>query len=269
MSFTSSTIAAWVKYLRVFLLLIVSIRAISRTAVPKASAMPASAPVVLYDGALGGTPDTQGMLYQTFPIPASATQSFANGMTTLDTTPQQSDQAGYFAKANLVPSLDRTIGYVLSFNVQVVSEAHTGSDRNGDGVDDRAGFSVILLSSDKKGIELGFWQNEIWAQADGAVPPGSTLFTHAEGAAFDTTSRLIAYRLTILGNMYMLSADNAVILSGNVRDYTAFIGPIDPYETPNLIFLGDDTNSAKARINLSFVSVATLSEKIYLPVVLR
>jgi hypothetical protein len=67
----------------------------------------------------------------------------------------------------------------------------------------------------------------------------------------------------------MLSADNAVILSGNVRDYTAFIGLIDPYETPNLIFLGDDTNSAKARINLSFVSVATLSEKIYLPVVLR
>lgn len=28
----------------------------------------------------------------------------------------------------------------------------------------RAGYSVILLGHDAKGIELGFWTNEIWAQ---------------------------------------------------------------------------------------------------------
>ena len=42
---------------------------------------------VLYDGSLGGTPDTQGFDY--FALAASASQSFAAGITTLDTTANQ------------------------------------------------------------------------------------------------------------------------------------------------------------------------------------
>jgi len=52
----------------------------------------------------------------------------------------------------------------LSFTVQVVEEYHADSDKDGDGVGDRAGFSVIALSSDAQGIEVGFWKDQIWAQ---------------------------------------------------------------------------------------------------------
>jgi len=127
--------------------------------------------VILYDGALGGTPGAQGMNYLALPFSASATESFTNGVTTLDTTPQQTDLAGYFAKSGLVPALNRAIGYTVNFTTQVITETHSGSDKDGDGVDDRAGLSLIVLSSDKKGIELGFWTDEIWAQEDGAAQP--------------------------------------------------------------------------------------------------
>ena len=64
------------------------------------SAPATAATTTLYDGALGGTPDTQGFLYLTDPLPpqSSASQSFANGATTL-TSLTNSDKAGYFAKA--------------------------------------------------------------------------------------------------------------------------------------------------------------------------
>lgn len=224
------------------------------------------ASVTQYDSLSGTTPDAQGFDY----IAIGGSQSFSNGATTLDTSGNSNFYAGYFAKN--VPTLDPTQGFTVSFTAQVVSEDHTGSDKNGDGIGDRAGFSVIVLGNDKKGIELGFWQNQIWAQEDGTTqanpsanptttPPGNTnvLFTHAEGANFNTTTGLIPYDLTILGDTYTLSTGNSVILSGKVRDYTAFNGLVDPYETPNLVFLGDDTTSANAKVNLSAVSITTNS----------
>jgi hypothetical protein len=36
------------------------------------------------------------------------------------------------------------------------------------------------------------------------------------------------------------------------------VGPVNPYRTPNFIFLGDDTSSAQARIKLAYVAVAAL-----------
>ena len=219
--------------------------------------LPLSTTVILYDGSLGGLPNTQGMLYQTSSL--EVTESFANGATTLDTTAQRSDRAGYFPV--LAPTLDRTVGYLVNFTAQVITETHVSNDR--------AGFSLIVLSSDKQGIELGFWTDEIWAQEDGtAEPPSGTLFTHAEGAVFDTATGLITYTLTVLGDTYTLSAASLPILSGPLRDYTPFTGPIDPYEIPNFIFLGDDTSSARAAIRLSFVSVATMN-RVYLPLIQR
>lgn len=214
--------------------------------------------VTLYDGALGGTPDTQGFTYLTNPLfNPSATQTFANGVTTLDTTPSTGEAAGYFANSTLYPALDRTAGYSLLFTAQVVTETHANNDR--------AGFSVIVLSSDKMGIELGFWTNEVWAQEGGTT----NLFTHAEGQAFNTTTGFITYTLTILGNNYALSADGAPVLSGSVRDYTAFVGFPDPYQTPNLIFLGDDTSSAQATIRLSFIRITAPLFSLYLPLISR
>src|SRR5438874_343919 len=78
------------------------------------SAPPACASTfTLYDGALGGTPDTQGMAFLTPSV--SATQTFSNGVTILDTTLKQGDlagyfgdHAGYFGNSVDVPVLDRT-----------------------------------------------------------------------------------------------------------------------------------------------------------------
>lgn len=224
---------------------------------------------LLYDGSLNtGTPDTQGLAYFGF----GATQMFANGATTLTTSPQKGSQAGYTARAQL-PMLDRTVGYLVRFSVQIVSEDHAGSDKNGDTLADRAGFSVIVLSSDQVGIELGFWPDQIWAQEDGAAQPPpntNTLFTHAEGGTFDTTSALIAYELHIQGDSYTLSSADAAIVRGRLRHYSAFGAP---YTNPNFLFLGDNTMSASATIRLSAVAVAldaiAPEHTVFLPLVLR
>jgi hypothetical protein len=217
----------------------------------------AASTITLYDAALGGTPDTQGMLYQT--IALSATQTFSNGVTILDTTPRRGDSAGYFGNSARVPALDRTSGYTLTFEVQVESEDH-GSNNN------RAGLSVIALSSDTRGIELGFWADHVWAQEGGTT----NLFTHAEDTSFATTTGLISYTLAIRGDSYSLAANGSPILTGALRDYSAFVGVPDVYEIPNFIFIGDDTGSARARIRLAALAVAVpkCAHYQYLPLVI-
>lgn len=222
---------------------------------------------VLYDGALGGTPDTQGFFY--LPV-GQAGNTWAGGITTLNTFTNTTTQAGY---ANAIPPLvpipssfpvlNRATGYTLRFSAQIISEAHpiASSDRNGDGIGDRAGFNVIAISSDGQwGIELGFWADQIWAQNGGVAepPPNSnTLFTHGKSASFNTTTGLVPYELRVLGDAYSLAVGSTEILSGSLRDYTAFNGSPDVYETPNFIFFGDNTGSAKAIVKLSHISVMT------------
>jgi hypothetical protein len=113
---------------------------------------------------------------------------------------------------------------------------------------------VIAIGSDKKGIELGFWTDEIWAQQS------NPLFTHSntERNTFDTTTSN-SYELSVLGDSYQLSANGSAILTGKVKDYSAFnhVGtlPYDPYETPNFLFFGDNTTSANAEVELKSISV--------------
>ena len=180
-------------------------------------------------------------------LPAgTATHTFANGLTTLDTTASNEIYAGYPMEPTTVitvPVMDRTETYTITFSVQIESEAHTSNDR--------AGFSLIALSNDVKGIELGFWSNEIWAQHDDTT---GTLFTHAEGISISTTT-LTTYTLVIMMDTYTLAASGTPILTGPLRDYSNFVGPLDPYETPNFIFLGDDTTSAQASIKFRYLAV--------------
>jgi hypothetical protein len=235
-----------------------------------AAPAPVAAAIVLYNGALGNRPDDQGF---TFLAPPSVLPSISGGATILNTSSRKNIFAGYFSKPTPQLVLDRAIGYTVSFTVQVELEDHAGSDKNEDGTEDRAGFSMIVLSSDKRGIELGFWKDRIWAQEGGS---GDTLFTQAEQAPFDTHSARMPYMLAVLGNSYTLSSNGTPILSGKLRDYTAFNGQLDPYETPNLIFLGDDTSSASAKISLAYVGVApiassapSLDRKVYLSLLIR
>ncbi len=221
-----------------------------------------------YDGT--GTPNSQGFIYQTLPyLPTSTIQS-GNQLTTSIT-----DYVGYSVKSELMPILDRNIGYSIKFTAQIIAENHSsaGADKNGDGIADRAGFSVIAIGNDNKGIELAFWTNEIWAQNDGTAEPtpgnpNQTLFTHGEGNKSVDTTVQTPYELEIKDNTYKLFKLNTsgvrvepVLLTGNLRDYTSFTTPAylpsNPYQTPNFLFFGDGTPTASANFKLGAISVTT------------
>lgn len=209
-----------------------------------AQANPMATTLVLYDAVSGTIPQSPNMTFASFP---AVTPTYENGATVLDTTLSNSISAGWVSSAGSpsnFPTLDRGIGFQIDFTVQIDSEAHVNNNR--------AGFSVILLGDDKKGVELAFWENEIWAQHDSTT---GAIFTHGEGVAFTTTAGLVDYQMIIVGDTYTVTADTTPILTGPVRDYTDFDGSPDPYETPNFIFLGDDTGSAQASIRLTYVSV--------------
>lgn len=197
---------------------------------------------VLYDGSLGTLPDAQGWSYAS--LPTGVVPTMDGSLAMLDTTANPVFHAGY---AQIVASgLNRTTGYSIFFDVQVLSESHSSVDR--------AGFSVIALSSDKWGIELGFWTDTVWAQDD--VP----LFTKAESAAFDTTAAVTSYRLDVLGGTYSLKSGGSEILTGSLRDYATAVAPLLPdplyavYLQEDFLFFGDDTTSAQAKIGLGYVA---------------
>jgi Ca2+-binding RTX toxin-like protein len=214
-----------------------------------------------YAGQLGTAPASQGWL--SFNNLFGATQTLTTSGVQLNTTASNSTYAGYSTytifSTPLNPnlsSLDRTVGYNLSFKLQVLSESRTNPNR--------AGFSVIAISSDgTRGIELGFQQlsattGNIFAQGDGTTPnpqgQPNGLFFAAEQASYNVNS-LTAYTLAVQGNTYRLLANGVEILTGPLRDYTPFSGTIDPYQLPNFIYLGDDTTSAQANINLNQVAL--------------
>ena len=213
--------------------------------------------VILYDGTLGGLPETQNLEYEeVWLFIDGASETFNNGRTILNTTLNNLDRdstyAGYGAapiSVTIMPILSHTQGYRLHFAVQIDFEDGSSNDR--------AGFSVFALSSDSQGVELGFWQDEIWAQHDDTT---GSLFTHAEGVNVNTTA-LVTYTLQITTAAYTLFSHTTPILTGPLRNYTAFVPPVpdvpDPYEVPNAIFLGDNTSSARAIIQLARVAVTT------------
>ncbi len=200
--------------------------------------------IVLYDGQLGGTPDQQGFSFIAFG--ETANQQFSDGVTLLDTAGDPSEQAGYFSQESF--ALDRRLGYKLRFVGQISDEEHSGPHRSG--------FSILIMSDDLLGLELAFWEDEVWAQEGGS---SDTLFRHAEGASFDTTAGLVAYELNVFGDSYTLFADGSMLLSGPLRDYTAFDGFPDVYETPGLLFLGDNTRRGAAESAIAYVAVETES----------
>src|SRR5580658_7408047 len=166
---------------------------------------------VLYNPALDTTPTAQGWI--SFANPAGGTSTTNATETTLDTTSNVTDEAGYSNyTASLTPSLinsnfpvlNPAIGFTLNFNVQI--------DTANDPDTTRAGFAVILLGSDAKGVELGFWNNQIWAQNVGFA-------THSTPANFTTTGAFNQYALTILNGNYSLTANGTQILNGTTLAY--------------------------------------------------
>jgi len=202
---------------------------------------------VLYDGSTGQTPNQQGWFYSSG---ISAGQTNTSTFTTFDSTDPMADQAGYTSIIHpLMPEMNRAGGFIVRFTVRIASESHSS--------DHRSGFSVIAIAEDLKGVELAFWEDEIWTQQD-----GDPLFQRdpTESVSFDTTASLTQYELSVLGDNYTLSAPGMTDLSGTVKDYTAFDHvaeglPADPYEIPSFLFFGDDTGSGEAAVELSFIEV--------------
>ena len=201
---------------------------------------------VLYNPSLGTTPTAQGWI--AFAAPLGGTSTTNTTETTLDTTSAVTDEAGYSNyTASLTPSLinsnfpvlNPAIGFTLNFNVQI--------DTANDPDTTRAGFAVILLGSDSKGVELGFWSNQIWAQNVGFA-------THSTPANFTTTGAFNQYALTILNGNYSLTANGTQILSGSTVNY---VTPAPPYTLANYVFLGDDdmTDSGAEEIKTVSISV--------------
>lgn len=205
--------------------------------------------ILLYDAGLNTFPESQSWLFYSLDTGAggSVGKTLIGGGTQIAT--DNASRAGWSNTIPLIntwknpsfPHLTSTEGFALEWSMQVVTESHISANRSG--------FSMILLADDYNGIELGFWSDEIWAQNS------DPLFTHGESVPKDTTSGMINYRLEIVGNQYLLMADQAKILSGLTRNYTAFGSA--PYTLNNYLFFGDNTTSAGAKVEFGSIILAT------------
>ena len=201
-----------------------------------------AATIVLYDGALGGLPSDQGMVFS-----GSVTPTTSGGVTNLNSTGSNAEQAGFGALRPL--ELDASLGYSLEFTAEILAESHSGNPV-------RAGFSVIMVGADPTAsIEIGFQDGRVFAQNDaplfGDPPADSNPGFNPVGLGF------VDYSLAVLGDSYTLLANGAAVLDGELRNYSAFGFP---YSFPGTIFLGDNTGSAMANVNLSRVALVSPSE---------
>ncbi|HEY9851526.1 MAG TPA: hypothetical protein V6D28_18790 [Leptolyngbyaceae cyanobacterium] len=217
-----------------------------------------AATVTLYNGS--GSPSSQGWLIgggvRTVlgnPAPVALSETPVAGGVQVVTNANSAEYAGYSNynpfTSSLVnasfPSLDRTLGYSITFSVALNS---TTSNSN-----DRAAFSITVISSDTSAIELGFENGLIFAQ--------NATFTRGENAAFNTTSAS-TYTLTVLNSGYTLS-NGSQTLSGSLRNYIFNPAtsspplPSNPYTTPNALFFGDNTGQEFGTFTLGAASLTT------------
>lgn len=252
---------------------IITLLAVSSLCIGKSNPVQALA-VNLYDGS--GLPENQGYLAPgAINVNPTIQEVNPSGSGVSINTNENGTGTGYFGYSNHIPNPSNTTelllvnpvfptlnannGYSLFFDVAVTPEVDNSVDRGA--------FSVMVISSNLKGIELDFDDNQIFAQSD-TISSGMTTsdFTQAENTLF-TTSENTSYELKINSTEYNLFANSnaTAILSGALRDYEYDINatdpqlPFNPYETPNFIFLGDLTDQASGTFVLESASLNTSS----------
>lgn len=219
--------------------------------------------ITLYDAALAALPNAQSWLAYGSSLLANPnpSPSRSSAGTLLSSLPSLAGLAGFSNVAALVPtlvnpgfpSLDPSRGFVFHFRLDLQEELHQ--------VDNRAGFSVILLGDGPRplGIELGFHRDAIFSLLGGATPL-QVLGEQVGGLALN---RPVDFSLRILDQSYYLLADNRLLLSGALQDYTAArvnpLLPFNPYTLPNFLFLGDNTTSAGSRVELGSATLDQVS----------
>ena len=209
---------------------------------------------VLYDGTSGVLPDAGANPYLHFRTIGGAVTTASNGVTTLDTSSTQAIYAGYANYQNttlLTPTLDSNAGYTLSFTIKINSQTNSNPFR--------AGFSTIVLGNDNKGIEIGFRGKRYFS------PNPTKIFNSILASEQKTYPSGIlgiqtTYALAVKNNAYSLSSGGTELFSGGLRDYTAAtLAPQIPnvYKIPNFIFLGDDSSSAGASVDIKDITLIT------------
>lgn len=167
--------------------------------------------------------------------------------------------AGSFEPVNpLFPILDRDSGFDIAFNVAVNEESSQSN---------RAGFSLLVISEDGKGIELGFKSgagaqlgSETETEPD-RIFAQSKKFKEAEETTEVDISEVTDYVLTVKGDTYTLFANDTEVLTGDVRKYqfnplkSDPPLPFNPYTSPSFLFLGDDTDQGYANFTLGTIAV--------------
>ena len=236
--------------------------------------------VTLYDGNLAPFPDSQGELtssticaapFKSGPCSGgssfsigSISQSPVTGGVKVDTNAANAIYSGY-ANYNPIPipsyvnplnisanTLNQTTGYTLNFRANLDSTINV-SDLV---IKPRAVFSVIAISSDLMGIEIGFLPSSIFAQSASFLAP-------AQVSSTIITSVTTDYSLVIFNNTYALSSGATPIISGALQSYNfnpaVNIPPLlfNPYQTPSFIFFGDDTSEASGTFTLNSASLDT------------
>lgn len=202
--------------------------------------------IQLYDASAGTLPGTQPWL--TYGEIGTVTQTLL-GTTGTRLTSDLGAQAGWSNTVPILntfknpafPSLDAAQGFAIDWSMRMISETHSSPNR--------AGTSMLLLGSDNTGIEICFWTDQVWAQTS------NPLFTKGESVNFDTTTASVDYRLQVNGGNYVLYANQAQILTGQTRSYAAFGS--SPYTLSNFLFLGDNTTSAGATVEIGSVRLIT------------
>ncbi len=203
---------------------------------------------VLYDAELGTDPDQQNWLYLSNRLTESNVRRHTeDDIHILDTMADLTETAGYFGNVQQSLNFDRNKGFSFHIELQIIQEYHTS--------DNRAGFSVILLSEDARGIELAFWEDYIWVYDEH--------FLKTERFTINTTDRLRRFSVEISGDNYSIFIDDNFALNGPVRDYSDFPMPDNYpniYGTPNFFFFGNNTSRAASKTAISRVSVQTPSD---------
>ena len=198
--------------------------------------------VTLYDSALGTVPAQQGWL--TWP-PGAYTQSVGGNLYNFSTMANIGSQAG--STPLVLRPLDTAAGFQLDFVLRVVQEEHSTPQR--------AGFSVIAVGQDPThGIEINFWTDRVGSYYGYNVPEGDP-FTQGPSQAFDAT-QLTSYRLRVQNQSFTLSAGGVVLFGGALQDYS----PQSPYSTPNFMYFGDDSGSARSSVQLGLVTLSAVPE---------
>jgi hypothetical protein len=157
------------------------------------------------------------------------------------------------------PILERQAGYNLSFTAKMDSQTNNGM--NGPL---RAGFNLLVISSDQMGIEIGFrnpnTQNQtpdIFSQDNASFNAIGEINSDLGGILNNFTT----YDLQVSGDQYRLSTGSTLLLNGNLRNYSSSVGfGSAVYRTPNFLFLGDNTTSAGGTTQLQSLNVTNVPE---------